>query len=194
MPPRAERDVLTIPRGYRSPEVASFMRQLDLLTTYLEREAPRLTVAELEWQPAPGMNSIGMLLAHIAIVEVWWVECGLRGVSPFGVDVRAVLDLARDDDGIPLSPRGRHPEPLRGRGHAFYRRQLARARAHLRRAVRGMSRADLERPRRRVRRDGVVHVYDARWVLFHLVEHFAGHFGQILMLRHAWRARRRRSR
>lgn len=189
--PSVERDFLPLPRGYRSREVASFMAQLDRLSETLALEVPRLTVRDLEWQPARGMNTIGVLLAHMAVVEVWWTESGLRGLPVAEVDFRGVLGIGAEDDGTPLGPRDGHPAALGGRPHAFYRGLLARSRAHLKGAVRGLTDRDLARPRRRVRRDGVTHHYDARWLLFHLVEHFAGHFGQILLLRHARRALRR---
>jgi hypothetical protein len=41
----------------------------------------------------------------------------------------------------------------------------------------------------RVRKNGEHQTFDKAWVLYHLVEHFAGHYGQILLLRHMWRAR-----
>jgi uncharacterized damage-inducible protein DinB len=194
VPSRVERDLLEVPRGLRSPEAASFVRQLDTLSAYLAKQVPRLSVRELEWQPAPGMNSIGMLFAHLAIVEVWWTEVGIKATPPGAVDFHGVLGIGRDGDGMPLARRGRHPATLRGRGHAYYRRLLARARAHVKRGVRGLTARDLSRVRRRVRLDERVQVYNQRWVLFHLVEHFAGHFGQILLLRHAYRQRHPRPR
>jgi hypothetical protein len=30
-----------------------------------------------------------------------------------------------------------------------------------------------------------------RWVLYHMLEHFSGHYGQILLLRHQYRDRER---
>ena len=188
-PPR--RDFLKIPRGYRSEEAASFVAQLDELTRLLAEDTRDVRTAELEWQPAPGMNTVGMLLAHIAIVEVWWMENAIRGLPVEEVDFHGFLGIGMMDDGMPLPPRGGHPESLRGKKLAFYQDLLRRARANLRTLAKTLTRKDLERSRRRFRRDGKVHAYNARWVYFHLVEHFAGHYGQILMLRHGYRARRR---
>jgi uncharacterized damage-inducible protein DinB len=149
-------------------------------------------VHELEWQPAPGMNTIGMLLAHIAIAEVWWIEVGCKETPGPEVDFRRVLGIGPDEDGMDDSPDARHPRALRGKPHAFYRRLLAKARAHTRRGARGLTARDLSRPRRRTRLDGRVQQFDARWVLFHMVEHAASHIGQIQLLRHAYRVRGRR--
>ena len=41
-------------------------------------------------------------------------------------------------------------------------------------------------------RDGRRMRFNVRWILHHLLEHFAGHYGQILLLRHLYRDRRRR--
>jgi hypothetical protein len=186
-----QQNVLRIPRGYRSAEAASFLGQLDDLTEVMAFDTRGIPTKELEWQPAPGMNTIGMLLAHIAIVEVWWVENALRGIAVDDVDFEGHLGIGRMDDGIPLSPGGRHPQVLSGRKLAFYRHLLARGRANLRAVAKTLTPKDLERRRHRIRRDGKVHVYNARWVLYHLLEHLAGHYGQILMLRHAYRVRGR---
>jgi len=189
MPPRPERDVLKIPRGFRSEEAGSFVAQLDELTDRMRSDTRDLGRAELEWQPAPGMNTIGMLLAHIAIVEVWWIENAVRGVGGPEVEFQRLLGIGRDDDGMPMPPRGKPPAVLRGKTLSFYWGRIERGRRNLRAAVRALSPRDLDRVRRRLRRDGKTHVYNVRWVLYHLVEHLAGHYGQILLLRHARRAR-----
>ena len=185
-------NVLKVPRGYRSGEAASFLGQLDDLTEVMAFDTRGLSTKELEWQPGPGMNTIGMLLAHIAIVEVWWVENALRGIAARDVDFEGHLGIGRMDDGMPAGRNGGHPPRLAGRRLAFYRHLLARGRANLRAVAKTLTPKDLERRRRRIRRDGKVHVYNARWVLYHLLEHLAGHYGQILMLRHAYRDRGRR--
>jgi uncharacterized damage-inducible protein DinB len=188
---KIERVVMHVPRGYRSDEVASFVAQLDDLRANLRNDTRGMSVRELEWQPKPGMNTIGMLLAHLAIVEVWWIEITVRRIAPNDVDMKGVLGIGRDDDGIPLAKRGGHPAILKGRRLAYYDRLIARGREHLRAAARGIRPADLGPPHLRRRRDGIRQIYNLRWVLYHLVEHFAGHYGQILLLRHQYRDRRK---
>ena len=39
----------------------------------------------------------------------------------------------------------------------------------------------------RTRRNGTVEEINVRWVLYHMLEHFSGHYGQILLLRHQYR-------
>jgi len=69
-----------------------------------------------------------------------------------------------------------------------------RARAHTKRIAAPLGDADLEReivrehpnPERREARAG--RVITPRWTLYHMLEHEAGHYGQILLLRHQHRA------
>lgn len=186
--PGIERETLTIPTGHRSPVAALFVAQLDDQTRLLLRDTRALRPADLAWQPARGMNTIGMLLAHIAIVEVFWVQ--VAGLAPDG-DMTGVLGIGIDDDGMPLAAGGRPPAGLRGRDIDFYAGLLARARAHTRRAVADLTDADLDREVTRQRRDGTQEAFDLRWMLYHLLEHFAGHYGQILLLAHQRRNRSR---
>jgi len=186
--PEIERETLTIPAGHRSPVVALFVAQLDDQTRLLLRDARALRPADLVWQPARRMNTIGMLLAHIAIVEVFWIQ--VAGLAPRN-DVTGVLGIHEDDDGMPQAPGGRPPAVLRGRDLAFYAGLLQRARAHTRRAVAELTDADLDREVTRQRRNGTQETFDLRWMLYHLLEHFAGHYGQILLLAHQRRDRAR---
>src|SRR5689334_21035423 len=83
---------LTIPAGYdaaTNPRIASFAAQLDDQLTLLKRHTSSLDVAQLEWQPAPGVNTVGMLLAHLAIVDVWWINVAPHGI-PQGADADAI--------------------------------------------------------------------------------------------------------
>ncbi len=47
--------------------------------------------------------------------------------------------------------------------------------------------SDVTRP---PREDGTQRVFDRRWVLHHMVEHTAGHLGQVQMIRHLLRLAR----
>ena len=63
--------------GFSALEAAMFLPQLDDQSRRLLEGIRGITPEELEWQPAPGTNSIGMLLAHLAIVEVVWTQIGI---------------------------------------------------------------------------------------------------------------------
>ena len=176
---------LETPPGYRSVEVARFMWQLDDLLEMLREDLKGVTPAELEFQPQRGMNSIGMLLAHLAIVEVFWTQLGLAQVpedwTPIGLDMMG--------DGMPIAPDATPPAHLAGRELGYYEDLLARGRAVVKAAAQTLTDADLKSRVNRVRKNGEQQTFDKAWVLYHLVEHFAGHYGQILLLRHMYRAR-----
>jgi len=91
---------------------------------------------------------------------------------------------------MPMPAHGRPPASLRGWTLARYDRLLARARAHTRRVAARLRDADLDRPVTRRGPRGVMRTFNHRWVFYHVLEHLAGHYGQILLLQHLRRARR----
>jgi uncharacterized damage-inducible protein DinB len=142
--------------------------------------------AELQWQPARGFNTIGMLLAHLAIVEVYWMQVAESGKTDF--DSRPVLGIGPDDDGIPIAEDGAAPATLAGENLDFYDDLLARARAHTKEIAARYTGADLDREwTLHSKSTGNVHRISVRWILYHLLEHFAGHYGQINLMRHQYR-------
>ncbi len=173
--------------NFRSAEIGGYVSQLDDLTRRMLEDLAGATPAELAWQPAPGFNTIGMLLAHIAVVEVFWIQVAPLGLTEF--DTVPTLGIDRDDDGIPLAAGGAPPAVLAGRDIAWYADLLRRARAHTVTHLRDVEDATLTREYRRVRPNGQVREMDLRWVLYHVVEHLSGHYGQILLLRHLHRDR-----
>jgi uncharacterized damage-inducible protein DinB len=190
MSPRAETRHIAVPRG-RSREAASFYAQLDDQSRLMLRDLRGITAAELQWQPQRGMNTIGMLLAHIAIVEVFWVNIALERSPEAGI--RRVLGIDRDDDGMPLPAGAAPPAGLRSRTLGWYEQRLARARKWAGRSVRRWPDASMEHFVLRTRRDGKRMRVGRRWILYHLLEHQAGHYGQILLLRHWYRDRKSKS-
>ena len=181
MPP-AVRTVLEPAPGCRSAEVALLLAALDDQSRRLIGHTRDLAPAELAWQPAPGMNTIGMLLAHIAVAETHLGQIGLLGEERG--HVHDVLGIGVEAEGMPL-PRGGGPSPaLSGREHGLFADLLERARAHTRAAATGLDDADLEREVTRTRPDGTKRVSNVRWILYHLLEHEAGHRAQLGLLRH----------
>ena len=180
-----ERDILEIPSGYRSLEAGLTMAQLDDQSARLLHDLQDITPAELEWQSRPGLNTIGMLLAHIAVVEVFWTQVGPERKSTF--ETESVLGIGIDDDGMPLPENGRPPTALAGRAFPFYQEMLERARGYAKAGAARLAEQDLAGMFQRTRRNGAVEELNVRWVLYHMLEHFAGHYGQILLLRHQFR-------
>lgn len=177
-------------QGYRSAEIGGYVAQLDDLTRLMLEDLASVTVEELGWQPIPGCNTIGMLLAHIAVVEVFWIQVAPLGRATF--DTRPVLGISLDDDGMPMPNDGAPPAGLSGRDLAWFASRLTQARAHTVEHLRSLGDDALTREFTRTRANGQVLEVDLRWVLYHLVEHLSGHSGQILLLRHLYRERTRR--
>ena len=184
------RNVIAIPAGYASQEVASFVAQLDDQLRRQKEQTRTLTPADLEWQPAPGMNTIGMLMAHQAIVEVGWTGIGIEDLQRSEIPFREILGIGDKDDGMPLSPDGAPPAALAGRDQAFFDDLLDRARKHLKCVAAGVKDSDLTLIRPRTRPNGEPRELEVRWILYNMPGHFAGHFGQILLLQHARQALR----
>jgi uncharacterized damage-inducible protein DinB len=185
--PKTEVYTLEPAKGMKSRQVGLFLWQLDDQLAALTEDTRGATPGELEWQPGPGMNTIGMLLAHVALVEVAWIGAAARGLEFFKIEA---LPIGWADSGMPLAADGAPPAALTGKDLAFYDDLLARARAFTREALAPLADADLEQRRTRIRRDGTQVDYNVGWALYHAIEHFAGHYGQVNLLRHQYRAMR----
>ncbi len=182
-----DRSFLEIAPGFRSHEAALLMAALDDQHALLAKDLEGITTAELEWQPKPGMNTIGMLLAHLAIVEVFWTQVGPERRSQFETDSTLGLDLSTGD-GMPAKADDRPPAHLAGKTLAYYLDLLAKARACANHAVAKLDAAAVDSVFQRTRRyDGKTEELNMRWVLYHMFEHFSGHYGQVLLLRHLYR-------
>ena len=103
-----------------------------------------------------------------------------------------MLHVDGDDDGMPLAAGGLPPRALRGRTLGWYTRLLVRARTWAKRTVKPWPDANMERFVVRTRRDGAKRRVSWRWILYHILEHQAGHYGQILLLRHLYRDRNKK--
>lgn len=186
---------LPLEPGCASPQVAVLLASLVDLHEQIAALARELTPTQLAWQPGEritgaagtGRNSMGMLLAHIAVAETHVTQVGLLG-EPAG-HVQDVLGIVEDDDGLPLPAGGAPPAALAGRDAAFHLALLDRALAHTRVVAKRLTDAELEvdvvRP---PRPDGTQRVLQKRWALFHIVEHTAQHLGQLTSLRSQLRA------
>jgi uncharacterized damage-inducible protein DinB len=179
--------VLELSPEYRSPAVARYLWQLDDQTRRLIEATRDATPEALAWQPAPGANTMGMLLAHVAVAETHIASVLIEGRPDS--DVHQVLGIGPDDDGLPLPAGARPPEILAGKDVAFFHELLRRAREHTRRCAIVLTEADLDRRIVRQPADGTTRHYNVDWGFYHLLEHLAGHHAQILLIRHLHAAR-----
>lgn len=178
-----ETRTLTPDSGY-DPEsqrlIGSWAAGLDDQSRLLRHAVAGLGVAELEWQRQPGHNTIGMLLTHLAVVEVYWIRAVATGVHrrpEADAVIREVLGVGMADDGMPLAAEGGHPAVLAGHDLDAYLALLAKARSAIHGVLRSWRDDDLGE---------TCAVKDARasrgWILYHVLEHFSGHFGQIRLI------------
>jgi uncharacterized damage-inducible protein DinB len=127
-----------------------------------------------------------MLLAHMAVAECAWLNV-IAADLPVEVEGEArihhILGIHMNDDGLPLAADGMHPEGLAGWRLDAYLDLLARARAATHERVRLWQDAELTATHSTSKR-----VVSRHWILYHVLEHFAAHFGQILMLKHMMRS------
>ena len=126
---------LKYPSGYDAKSqstISLFAAQLDDQLLLLKESVAKLTVPQLEWQPQRGMNTIGMLLAHIAVVEVFWINVASKEIpsEPDGDEIELkIIGIRMDDDGLPIQPDGLHPATLYGKSVEEYFTMLDKARA-----------------------------------------------------------------
>jgi uncharacterized damage-inducible protein DinB len=144
-----------------------------------------LPVAAFEWQAAPGTNSIGMLVAHLALVDVWWIHLAPRGEGVFAEmdgHFRRVLGIVGRDDGMDVGGTTSFPPALRGWTAERYVALLEKARDCVAADLARWTDASLATVVTG-KRGSVTH----RWILYHVLEHFAAHVGQILLVKHQLR-------
>lgn len=168
---------------FASPEASLYVAQLDDLTRRLREDLREATPEQLAWQAAPGTNTAGMLLAHVAIAEAYWASIAAERAFV----CEQVLGIGADDDGMPL-PEGAAPPPvLAGKGIAWYFDLLMKSRENTHALIAPLTTADITRTMELRRRNGTIAI-NGHWILYHMVEHFGGHHGQINLLLHLQRA------
>jgi len=177
-----------VPDGYDVSSqrlVGLFAAQLDEQLRSVTEAVAELDTAHLEWQPRPGMNTVGMLMAHLAISEAYWMTIAVAEMpfEPNGDNVIfGTIGIRLADDGIPMDSEARHPAILAGKSRADYVNILQRARQATHGVISRWTDSDLDQAYRL----GETAVARS-WTLYHLVEHFAIHGGQMLLLKHLMR-------
>jgi uncharacterized damage-inducible protein DinB len=174
--------LIEVADGCRSAEGARFLSQLRDGHRALREVIEGLSAQDLAWQHAPGFNTIGMLLAHIALNEVHLIQVGVEGAK--NSRIQETLGIGEDDDGMPIAADGTPPATLAGKDLAYYRSLLDRALAVSEEALRNLEDADFDRRITRPRPQGGERVLNVRWTLHHILEHLFLHHGQIGLIKH----------
>ena len=155
--------------------------QLDDQLRDLKETVGGLEVRHLEWQAESGRNTIGMLLAHIAVAEVFWTQIAVAGLhgTPEGDDrMKAVIGITRDEDGMPLPHDGRHPETLSGMRVQDYCAMLDDARQATHATLSSWKDWEIDQSF-----DVGEHRVSRAWTVYHVLEHLTAHLGQIRLLK-----------
>ncbi|MDQ7820751.1 MAG: DinB family protein [Armatimonadota bacterium] len=160
--------------GY-PPEVGRWLWALqDVRRRYILRLVQGLDQRTLDWQgPDERENAIGSLLYHIALVEMSWLYYDLLLQPKLPADVASEFPYPMQ------TPDGRLT-PVLGEPLQSHLARLARSRQVFLEAIRELSGDEWRRLRAPQGEDYAV---TPEWVVFHLVEHEAGHAFQISSLK-----------
>ena len=142
---------------------ADYMGSLETLHEELKRTIEGLPQAALDWSPGAEMNSLCVMVVHVAGSERYWVG-----------DI-----VAREDSG-----RDREAEfRTQGIDIAELKDHLEGSLTYVRRVLEGLSLEDLGATCVPAR-DG--REFTTAWVLFHVLEHVANHLGHAQVTRQVW--------
>lgn len=175
--------LVPMPEGYdpaTQARIAYMAGQLDDQLRRLKTSVAGLDRAALTWQIGPGRNTIGMLLAHIAVAETWWIQAGAKGIRELdevNQIVKAVIGIRADEDGLPLPPGGTPPDALADFDLEDYLALIDKGRLATHMALRTWDDTALDEP---FLLKGVT--VSKGWILYHVLEHMVAHYGQILLL------------
>jgi uncharacterized damage-inducible protein DinB len=136
---------------------------LQSLHAEFERLIDGLSQTALDWQPGQDMNSLAVLLAHVAGSERYWIG-DVAGQEP--------------------SHRVREEEfRTQMQDAAALRRRLADALAHSQQILQRLTMQDLEQER-----ESSLHgrTYTVAYALMHALEHMGTHLGHAQLVRQLW--------
>lgn len=162
--------------GYE-PEIGRWLWALQDVRRRTLRAVEGICVRVLDWSgPAEdsggGANAVGTLLYHIALIEMDWLYADLL-CRPF--PDRVLAEFPQDA----RTPDGRLT-PMLGIALEEHVGRLQRTRAWLLHELEGMTLDDWRRPRAP---EGAGYRATPEWIVYHLVEHEAGHAYQIAQVR-----------
>jgi len=136
---------------------------------------PKLPDEAVVWQPYPGMHSIGAIMLHIILVEIFWFEHFALDLphDPDEMEMLLAEETNVDEWQWPVP----HHKPI-----SWYFEWHDRVRARTHENIKKWPAPDFSknlhgRPR------------TMRWVLGHVIQHEAYHGGQAVLLNRLWQLR-----
>ena len=143
--------------------LTDYLERLQSLHEDMKKTINRLPQTALDWVPAPGMNSLCVLVVHAAGAERYWIG-----------------DVACQDS----SDRNRAAEfEVRGLEAANLEARLDQSLSFAGDALAGLKLVDLKEARTSPRDD---RKFTAGWALAHALEHTALHLGHAQVTRQLW--------
>ena len=141
-----------------------YLERLEFLHDGIERTIEGLSTEALDWTPGPDMNSLAVLVVHVAGAERYWIG-----------------DVVGHDP----SDRDRSAEfRSRGLDAAALKAYLADSLVHSQGVLEGLALPDLDASRVSPR-DG--REFTVSWCLAHALEHAALHLGHAQITRQLWK-------
>lgn len=142
---------------------SDFYDRLHDLHKHIAAALDGLSQAGVDWVPGPATNSIGVLAAHVAGSERYWIG-----------------EIA----GGHAAERNRDAEfQTHGTSSEVLRQRLDQSLEHARGVLEGLTLTDLEAARISPRHN---RTYTVGWALAHALEHTATHVGHIQITRQLW--------
>ena len=166
--------------GTRDPEVGLLYCLQQELRQRVKSIVAELSPSQLAWVPERGGNSIGMLLLHIVEAELFWIQYVCTGQELTAEQKEIYRTETFGDPDAPL-PDEHPPE--------WFAEHLDESRLVTEQFYSTLSDAALSECRQFIDEEDREYEFTVRWVLYHLLEHEAGHRGQILLLRRMLQAR-----
>lgn len=155
--------------GY-APDIASWLWAMEATRARTKRHVRDLPQEVVDWSGPDGKdNSIGSLLYHIAGVELGWLFA----------DTLLRPDLIPEEEFPYEAFTDGRITPVAGVPLSEHLARLDRTRASFLRHMRDLPPEEWSRPREP---EGEDYAVTPAWVVFHLVEHEAGHAAQIAVM------------
>jgi uncharacterized damage-inducible protein DinB len=166
-----DRETLAIaPSTGAHAEIGRYLWMMEAVRAITKRDIEGISQAALDWSAAPAANSIGTLLYHIALVEADWLYMDALA-QPFPPEIASLLTHdSRDARG--------HLAVITGVTLAEHLARLDTVRAFFLAEFGAMSLETF----RTLRTLPEYHV-TPEWIAYHLIEHEAGHRGEIATIR-----------
>lgn len=148
-----------------SPKVGLIHSMLEENRFKLKRMVKSLKPKHLAWQPDKDTNSVGTLLLHIAEAELFWMQEVIAGKP---LTKKQKQEFRCDLYG------GQNTSQIEKHPLKFFFAKLDKVRAYTGRVLGKLRDKDLDQ----VHRSEKERITNG-WILYHLIEHEASHFGQI---------------